>query len=80
MKVWRGGLGEYKEPMRNYCMLCLFLVILGQLSASENDVKIFDGQERTILYQTSSHAGQRQLEELLRMVPGGEKLSVLNAL
>jgi hypothetical protein len=40
------------------------------------DLTVFDGSSREILYQTSSHAGQRQLQELLRMVPGGQGMTV----
>lgn len=39
--------------------------------------RIFDGSTREILYRTSSHAGEKQLQELLRMMPGGEKFTVL---
>lgn len=53
------------------------LFLLAPHSRAEEESKIFDGSSRVILYQTSSHAGQKQLQELLRMVPGGESFEVL---
>ena len=53
-----------------------FFVLTCSLIQGE-ELKIFDGSKRVILYQTSSHAGQKQLQELLRMVPGGEAFEVM---
>lgn len=39
-------------------------------------LRIFDGSPRVICYRTSSHAGSKQLQELMNMVPGGEKITV----
>ena len=59
-----------------FTAFCLFFLCLTTVSSSD-DTTIFDGSKRIILYQTSSHAGQKQLQELLRMVPGGESFEVL---
>ncbi|GEM_PF-2433650 len=61
--------------LRSTVHILLFCLMVLRISAEE--FKIFDGSKRVILYQTSSHAGQRQLQELLRMVPGGEQFEVL---
>ena len=39
-------------------------------------LRIFDGSPRVICYRTSSHAGSKQLQELMNMVRGGEKITV----
>ena len=58
-------------------LISLIPCLIASTLIASGDTVVFDGQEKTILYQTSSHAGQKQLQELLRMVPGGEQISVL---
>ena len=62
------------------------LLILASLDAAADEgtletppgrqLRIFDGSPRVICYRTSSHAGSKQLQELMNMVPGGEKITV----
>lgn len=54
----------------------LLALTCGALAAADTNLVIFDGSGREILYQTSSHAGQRQLQELLNLVPGGAGMTV----
>ena len=69
------------QNMKIIALACMLLACLlyppATCLAVESPIKVFDGSDKTILYRTSSHAGQKQLEELLRMIPGGENLSVL---
>ena len=55
----------------------VFILAYALTSVSAAEFKIFDGSKREILYQTSSHAGHRELAELLQLVPGGEGFTVL---
>lgn len=59
-------------PPLRFVLLSLLLLSCVRAEA----IKVFDGSKREVLYQTSSHAGQRELQELLRMVPGGEGMTV----
>ena len=62
--------------MRLLVTFCLLLSGQWALGKAKTEITIFDGSERVILYRTSSHAGSKQLKELLNMVPGGEKFDV----
>lgn len=61
---------------RGVLVLILALIAWPTLAAAES-TRVFDGSDREVLYRTSSHAGERQLQILLRMIPGGEQLRVL---
>ena len=58
------------------CLLALVTCALA-LPNTAAAMQVFDGSDRVILYSTSSHGGHKELQELVRMVPGGEKMSVL---
>ena len=74
------------ETMRHSSSLTCLLLLLTCLNAAADDgnstippgrqLRIFDGSPREICYRTSSHAGSKQLQELMNMVPGGEKITV----
>lgn len=62
----------------NACrIVCVVFSLFLPCGLVGEELKVFDGSQRELLYQTSSHAGQRQLEELLQMVPGGKGMTVV---
>ncbi len=56
--------------------LALVLLALITTGSFAGDFKIFDGSAHEVVYITSSHGGQEELQELMRMVPGGEDVTV----